>query len=170
VLYAADFPYTAYTNLSFIVTSVTNSQVTDLSSNGLALFSQDSNRLADGWTQCIACAAVDRSLSRVGWSRPEACEKCFKKYCWDRRWYSIRASRGPSGTPPCSIESVDQIGVGMGQVSEVFWSPQTSSCVIMYSSSHRRKPTPRQSMSDTSHISGGGPDWAETVHPHPLTS
>jgi hypothetical protein len=58
----------------------------------------------------------------------------------------------------------------MGQVSEVFWSPQTSSCVIMYSSSHRRKPTPRQSMSDTSHISGGGPDWAETVHPHPLTS
>jgi lysophospholipase len=83
VLYAADFPYTAYTNLSFIVTSVTNSQVTDLSSNGLALFSQDSNRLADGWTQCIACAAVDRSLSRVGWSRPEACEKGFKKYCWD---------------------------------------------------------------------------------------
>jgi lysophospholipase len=83
VLYAADFPYTAYTNLSFIVTSVTNPQVTDLSNNGLALFSQDSNRLAEGWTQCIACAAIDRSLGRLGWARPEACENCFKKHCWD---------------------------------------------------------------------------------------
>lgn len=83
ILYAADYPYTTYTNTSDLASGFSASQLTQLTDNGLPLLSQDANRLREGWTQCIACAAIDRSLSRVSMKRPEACERCFEKYCWD---------------------------------------------------------------------------------------
>lgn len=83
MLYAADQPYTAYTNISFTSSAWTENQVRLLTDNGLHLISQDSNRLAENWTTCLACAAISKSLSRLGMSDPEACQRCWNRYCWD---------------------------------------------------------------------------------------
>lgn len=51
--------------------------------NGLPLISQDANRLRPNWTECIACAAIYRSLQRMEWTIPEICSSCFSDYCYD---------------------------------------------------------------------------------------
>ena len=83
VLYAADFPYSSYTNLSSNVDYLSPFQVIDLTSNALQLISQDSDRLRADWTSCLACGAIYRSLQRMNWAIPEVCEKCMDEYCWD---------------------------------------------------------------------------------------
>ncbi|KAL7422107.1 hypothetical protein Q5752_002750 [Cryptotrichosporon argae] len=83
ILYAADFPYSAYTNISFSVSALSGAQVTALTANGLALLSQNASALAPGWTACIACAVVERSLARARLARPAACDTCFAEHCWN---------------------------------------------------------------------------------------
>lgn len=82
ILYAADYPYTAYTNISFTASGLTTSQITQLTDNALPLISQDGGRLREGWPTCVACGSIWRSLERLGWEKPEACKKCMEKYCW----------------------------------------------------------------------------------------
>ena len=82
VLYAADYPYSAYTNISFTATNLTQTQVTMLTDNGLSLISQANNTLAADWSTCLACASVQRSMERMGWSMPDICYTCQKRYCW----------------------------------------------------------------------------------------
>lgn len=35
------------------------------------------------WAECMGCAAVERSLARVGMERTRQCQRCFERYCWD---------------------------------------------------------------------------------------
>jgi len=35
------------------------------------------------WPVCLGCAAIDRSLAKVGMMRTRQCAHCFSKYCWD---------------------------------------------------------------------------------------
>ncbi|KAJ8110934.1 hypothetical protein OPT61_g6355 [Boeremia exigua] len=37
---------------------------------------------AASWPTCVACAVLARSFERNGETVPEACEQCFKDYCW----------------------------------------------------------------------------------------
>ena len=83
VLYAADQPYTAYTNISFTSSNWSEDQVRQLTDNGLYLISQDSDRLAEDWTTCLACAAISKSLGRLSIDSPDVCKKCWDRYCWD---------------------------------------------------------------------------------------
>lgn len=39
--------------------------------------------LSADWVACIGCAAIERSLSKVGMQRTEQCNACFKTHCWD---------------------------------------------------------------------------------------
>lgn len=75
-------PYTAYTNITFSI-DLNITQVRALTDNGLALISQDSNRLAEDWTSCLACASIRSSLKRVGMDEPDVCGKCWDRYCWN---------------------------------------------------------------------------------------
>ncbi|KAE9397529.1 FabD/lysophospholipase-like protein [Gymnopus androsaceus JB14] len=83
MLYAADAPYTEYSNITELGTDFDNSQISLLWNNTLTLYSQDSNQIAANWTTCIACAATHRSLERLGKETPDACKQCFDKYCWN---------------------------------------------------------------------------------------
>ena len=60
----------------------TNTQLEIITDNSIPLMSQNSNQLAPNWTQCIACAAIERSLSKIGFERTVECDACFKEYCW----------------------------------------------------------------------------------------
>ena len=83
VLYAADFPYSAYTNLSSFVDYLSPRQLENLTDNARYLISQDTNQQNGNWTQCVACGSILRSLQRMNWSIPQQCQSCFKEYCWD---------------------------------------------------------------------------------------
>lgn len=35
------------------------------------------------WPECLACAAIDRSLSTRNMERSRQCQACMDKYCWN---------------------------------------------------------------------------------------
>lgn len=35
------------------------------------------------WVTCLGCAVLSRSWDRTQTTVPEACKKCFERYCWD---------------------------------------------------------------------------------------
>ncbi|KAG8845364.1 hypothetical protein FRB96_002522 [Tulasnella sp. 330] len=82
ILFLADFPYTAYTNISGLQSTITNNQVELLTLNSLSLVTQANNTLRSDWSTCIACGALQRSLKRSGMAEPESCSQCWKEYCW----------------------------------------------------------------------------------------
>lgn len=36
-----------------------------------------------GWSTCLACAAIKKSVARVGMQLPEVCSRCWSRFCWD---------------------------------------------------------------------------------------
>ncbi|KAG9013268.1 hypothetical protein FRB93_000791 [Tulasnella sp. JGI-2019a] len=83
VLYVADFPYSAYTNLSAFTNEFSGNQLEMITSNALPLISQDNNQLTANWTPCIACGAILRSMQRMNMKLPEVCDGCFENHCWN---------------------------------------------------------------------------------------
>ncbi|KAG8863876.1 hypothetical protein FRB97_005185, partial [Tulasnella sp. 331] len=73
ILFLADFPYTAYTNISSFESPITNDQLEQLTSNALSLVTQVNNTLRHDWSTCIACGAVHKSLKRLGMTEPASC-------------------------------------------------------------------------------------------------
>ncbi|KAI0818516.1 FabD/lysophospholipase-like protein [Irpex lacteus] len=87
VLFAADAPYTEYSNISVLsTTDLTSEQRLRLWNNTLNIYTQPHslrpNVTAD-FPTCIACGAIYRSLQRLNLSVPDVCNTCFKEYCWD---------------------------------------------------------------------------------------
>ena len=82
LLYAADYPYSSYGNISALTgSSRSPEQVTMLTDNGLPLISQQGFR--KNWNECLACGAVYRSLQRMGHEMPARCKQCMADYCWN---------------------------------------------------------------------------------------
>jgi lysophospholipase len=83
VLYLANAPYTSYLNFTADKGVMIPQQMDDIFTNGFAQLTQGNGTLDHEWPVCLGCAAIERSLEKVGMKRPEQCNKCFKKYCWD---------------------------------------------------------------------------------------
>ena len=83
VLYLGNAPYSAYTNFSYAQAATTPSQMSDILINSFNEVTQGNSTLAADWPVCLGCAAIDRSLPRVGIQRTAQCETCMAKYCWD---------------------------------------------------------------------------------------
>lgn len=83
LLYLANAPYTAYTNYSWTQPDTTTSQMHDIFLNSFNLMTQGNGTLDSEWPECLGCAAIDRSLEKLGIARTKQCESCFAKYCWD---------------------------------------------------------------------------------------
>ena len=83
VLYLANAPYSAYTNYSYTQSQTSNSQFSDILVNSFNQVTQGNGTLDSEWPACLGCAAIDRSLPRVGLSRTAQCEACMARYCWD---------------------------------------------------------------------------------------
>ncbi|RAK95077.1 lysophospholipase [Aspergillus ibericus CBS 121593] len=83
VLYLANAPYSAYTNFSFWQTSTSREQMNEIFVNSFDIVTQANGTWDAEWPACIGCAAVDRSLARIGMERTNQCERCFEKYCWN---------------------------------------------------------------------------------------
>ncbi|KAJ9607997.1 hypothetical protein H2200_008076 [Cladophialophora chaetospira] len=83
VLYLANSPYSAYTNFTWFQSKYTPVQMHGILVNGFDVVTQGNGTLDSQWSQCLGCAAIDRSLSKMSMKRPQQCEKCLEKYCWD---------------------------------------------------------------------------------------
>lgn len=85
VLYMTNSPYSAYTNFTWFQSAFTPVQMHEILVNSFDIVTQGNGTLegADHWAQCLGCAAIDRSLTRLGIDRVAQCEKCLQKYCWD---------------------------------------------------------------------------------------
>ena len=83
VLYMANAPYSAYTNYSYTQSATSNSQFSDILVNSFNQVTQVNGTLDSDWPACLGCAAIDRSLSKVGMQRTKQCEACMARYCWD---------------------------------------------------------------------------------------
>jgi lysophospholipase len=82
VAYFANAPYSMYANYSWIETLAAD-EFDAVLENSFNLLTQGNGTLSDTWAQCLGCAAIDRSLGRIGIERPAFCEQCFEEHCWD---------------------------------------------------------------------------------------
>jgi len=63
--------------------SYNNTERNALVSNGYELATQGNGTLDSDWATCVGCAVLSRSLFRTETTVPDACTKCFDKYCWN---------------------------------------------------------------------------------------
>lgn len=83
VLYYANAPYSMYSNYSYLLGNYSDYQINEILVNSFNEVTQGNGTLATGWPVCIGCAAIDRSLAKVGMTRTKQCQSCFDEYCWD---------------------------------------------------------------------------------------
>ena len=83
VLYLANSPYSAYENFTFIQNTFVPEQISEIFVNSFNILTQGNGTLDAEWPVCLGCAAIDRSLPKVGMQRSQQCEQCFSRYCWD---------------------------------------------------------------------------------------
>ncbi|EJT97346.1 FabD/lysophospholipase-like protein [Dacryopinax primogenitus] len=83
LLYLNNAPYSAYTNFSIIDNQLDPPQVTDILTNSFNIVTQGNGTLGKDWAECLGCAAIQRSVERLGWKTTPQCEQCFAEYCWN---------------------------------------------------------------------------------------
>lgn len=83
VLYLANAPYSSYNNISFAQQTTSRAQMGEIFVNSFDLLTQGNGTLDAEWPQCLGCAALDRSVARLGMERTAQCQGCMERYCWN---------------------------------------------------------------------------------------
>ncbi|GAK62946.1 lysophospholipase Plb2 [Moesziomyces antarcticus] len=81
VIYLPSYPYSALANTSTFKLDYSDSEaqgVIDNSVDVASLGGADSQ-----WATCLGCALAQRGFERSSTPRPEVCDQCMKKWCWD---------------------------------------------------------------------------------------
>jgi lysophospholipase len=88
VLYAADAPWSAFTNETFLNSAYDTFQLETIFNNTYNLYSYGNNTVDPEWSGCLACAFILRSLQRGNISVPEFCNGCWQRHCWNGTYNS----------------------------------------------------------------------------------
>ena len=83
VVYLPMAPYIYTPNTSTTQLAYNNSQRDAIVANGFAVATMGNGSLDAEWPVCAGCAILSRSFGRTNTSVPDACTKCFSRYCWD---------------------------------------------------------------------------------------
>ncbi|EPQ62283.1 Bgt-3292 [Blumeria graminis f. sp. tritici] len=89
VVYIPNSPYSIQSNSSTFNLSYTDTQRNLIIRNGynvatLGNGTSHGNVTADThWPTCVACAVLNRSFGKTKTPAPEACKKCYERYCWN---------------------------------------------------------------------------------------
>jgi len=84
IVYVPSYPYVYHANVStFGTLSMTNDERNAMIQNGYETATMANSTRESDWQMCVACAVMHRSWLRTGTDVPEACSRCFDKYCWD---------------------------------------------------------------------------------------
>lgn len=95
VLYLPNAPWTMYSNYSYMQSSFTDKQLDMMLDNSLAMATYGNAKgnssasanatvnAGQGWSACLACGVIQRSVARVGMALPDVCTRCFAQHCWN---------------------------------------------------------------------------------------
>ncbi|RAL03715.1 lysophospholipase 1 [Aspergillus ibericus CBS 121593] len=83
VVYLPNHPITYSSNYSLTEGQFNDTQRDAIITNGYNVATQANGTLDADWSTCVGCAVLSRSLHRTGTATPEACTKCFQRYCWN---------------------------------------------------------------------------------------
>lgn len=82
IVYLPNYFSTEKTNMETTKMTYSPEEIENFFSNGFEIASQTSGTSQDeGWPVCLACALIDRQMSRNGTPRTTQCQECFKNYC-----------------------------------------------------------------------------------------
>ena len=88
VLYAADAPWSAFTNETLIQSFYDRTQLGAIFNNTFNLYSYGNNTIDTEWSGCLACGFILRSLQRMEMDVPEFCNGCWQRHCWNGTYNS----------------------------------------------------------------------------------
>lgn len=114
IVYIPNAPYVFLSNTStFAKLDYTNDERNAMIQNGydVATMGNSSRPGYEDWSSCVGCAIISRALDRAGEKTPDACTKCFDKYCWN----GTRASNDPKPYWPNLIGSEVAIKSAVGK-------------------------------------------------------
>ena len=83
IVYLPNAPYVYTSNTSTTQMKYNNTERNAMIQNGYNGATQGNATLDSQWPTCVGCAILSRSFDRTGQTVPDACKKCFEKYCWD---------------------------------------------------------------------------------------
>ncbi|KAF4981040.1 hypothetical protein FZEAL_3092 [Fusarium zealandicum] len=83
IFYIPNAPYTAQSNVSTFDMSYSATERNAIIQNGLNAATQGNATVDDEWPVCVACAVLSRSWWKAGRTVPDACRRCFDRYCWN---------------------------------------------------------------------------------------
>ncbi|KAL2830828.1 lysophospholipase 1 [Aspergillus cavernicola] len=83
VVYLPNHPITYSSNYTLTQGNFTDAQRDAVITNGYNVVTQANGTIDSDWSTCVGCAVLSRSFDRTGTVVPEACNKCFQRYCWN---------------------------------------------------------------------------------------
>ncbi|OJJ38784.1 hypothetical protein ASPWEDRAFT_48929 [Aspergillus wentii DTO 134E9] len=83
VVYLPNQPITYMSNVTITETSYNASARDAMITNGYNIATRANGTFDSNWSTCVGCAVLSRSFDRTDTPVPEACARCFQKYCWN---------------------------------------------------------------------------------------
>ncbi|KFY07420.1 hypothetical protein V492_07151 [Pseudogymnoascus sp. VKM F-4246] len=83
VVYVPNTPYVGHSNVSTFDPDYDDAQRNLIIQNGYDVATMGNGTVDSEWLTCVGCAVLSRSWDRTETTVPDACTKCFKKFCWD---------------------------------------------------------------------------------------
>ncbi|CAL8576771.1 Lysophospholipase 1 [Xanthoria parietina] len=90
IVYIPNAPYVFQSNITTFTFSYNNTARNSMVQNGYEGATMGNGTLDPQWPVCVGCAILSRSLERTKTQVPQACEECFRRYCWDGTTNSTR--------------------------------------------------------------------------------
>lgn len=109
IVYIPNSPYVYLSNVSTFDLSYNNSQRNAIVANGYDVATMANGTADAQWPTCVGCAVLSRSLGRTGEKVPEACTRCFERYCWDG---TVNSTTPAPYEPHTSLTPVKVTGAG----------------------------------------------------------
>lgn len=83
IIYIPNAPYSYLSNVSTFELTYNASTRNAIVQNGYNVATKANGTLDSSWAACVGCAVLSRSFERTDTKMPDACQRCFSKYCWD---------------------------------------------------------------------------------------
>jgi len=107
IVYIPNSPYVTFSNVSTLDLTYNNSQRDAIILNGYNVATMANGTIDTDWPTCVGCAILSRSLDRTRTTVPDACTRCFNKFCWDG---TLNSTEPPAYEPSLALKPVDLRG------------------------------------------------------------
>lgn len=83
IVYLPNFPFSFHSNVSTFDLEFSDDDRSQIIQNGYDVATRGNGTLDSAWATCVACAVLERSLTRSDSVIPPDCVDCFTRYCWN---------------------------------------------------------------------------------------